>query len=105
MAASKKKISGPPPPINNEPSLRVSKKCTQIPYTVIGCRTFSEILLPLQSLMTVLLPTTCDPSTLSAHNPFPDNAVYLKHIEDVVEVGTVIFLTTISILHYFGTFG
>ena len=53
-------------------------------YVNITCRNFSEILLPLQTLMTVTLPSSAEVST--SHDPFPDDAVYIKGIEDVVEV-------------------
>ena len=43
---------------------------------------FSPILLPLQSSMTVTLPSSTD--SLSNHNPFPGNLVFIKRFEDTV---------------------
>ena len=43
---------------------------------------FSPILLPLQSLMTVTLPSHTVGST--NHDPFPMNQVHIKDLEDTV---------------------
>jgi len=44
---------------------------------------FSQVLVPLQSLMTVNLPITVD--TKVEHDPFPSNLVYLRCFEDEVQ--------------------
>ena len=43
---------------------------------------FSRILLPLQSSMTVTLPSSAD--SLKDHNAFPGNLVFIKGFEDTV---------------------
>ncbi|XP_025077039.1 serine/threonine-protein kinase ATR-like isoform X1 [Pomacea canaliculata] len=45
---------------------------------------FSEIMLPLQSAMTVTLPTVAGGQ--AGHNPFPDHLIYIKGIEDTIEI-------------------
>ena len=45
---------------------------------------FSKIMVPLQWMMTVTLPTT--PGENLEHNPFPRDPVYIIGVEDTVEV-------------------
>ncbi|XP_060075850.1 serine/threonine-protein kinase ATR-like, partial [Ylistrum balloti] len=45
---------------------------------------FSSIILPLQSNMTVMLPST--PGSHATHDPFPAKEVYISGINDVVEI-------------------
>ncbi|XP_060578307.1 serine/threonine-protein kinase ATR-like [Ruditapes philippinarum] len=45
---------------------------------------FTPVLLPLQSSMTVALPNKVDKS--SNHNPFPGNQVYIRGFDDTIEI-------------------
>ncbi|XP_070572431.1 serine/threonine-protein kinase ATR-like isoform X2 [Ptychodera flava] len=45
---------------------------------------FSPIIVPLQSAMTVTLPST--PGVHASHNPFPGAEVYIKEFDDTIEV-------------------
>ena len=50
--------------------------------SVFGFRNFSQILIPLQSLMTVTLPP--GEGMPSNHDPFPNTKAYIEGIEDTV---------------------
>ena len=58
-------------------SIKLSLMCT-----VFGFRNFSQILIPLQSLMTVTLPP--GEGMPSNHDPFPNTKAYIDGIEDTV---------------------
>lgn len=47
---------------------------------------FSPIMIPLQSLMTITLPNASHPPSKENHNPFPNDCIYIKGLEDTVEL-------------------
>ena len=56
---------------------------SNVPLTwPLGCRHFSRVMLPLQSLMSVSLPNA--DVTPAGHSPFPGTPVYIAGIEDTV---------------------
>ena len=65
---------------------------------VVFFSNFSPILLPLQSSMTVTLPSSTD--NLSSHNPFPGNLVFIKRFEDTVIIVYILSFTNSKDLDY-----
>lgn len=53
-------------------------------------QTFSEILIPLQSVMIPTLPSV--PGTHSNHDPFPGHWAYIAGFEDTVNICCYLFL-------------
>lgn len=64
-------------------TLSIDKAFRSLPR-LLSQSQFSKIMIPLQWLMTVTLPTT--PGENTTHNPFPRDPVYITGIEDAVEV-------------------
>lgn len=64
-------------------TLSVEKTFRSLPR-LLSQSQFSKIMVPLQWLMTVTLPTT--PGENTEHNPFPRDPVYIVGVEDTVEV-------------------
>uniref|UniRef100_T1IWR0 Serine/threonine-protein kinase ATR n=1 Tax=Strigamia maritima TaxID=126957 RepID=T1IWR0_STRMM len=70
------------PTDSNEKELSLSRHCPSL-RNVLATRNFSQIMLPLQSAMTVNLPfRNCGLLRDANHNPFPHRLVYIVKIED-----------------------
>ncbi|BFY98653.1 hypothetical protein BsWGS_01693 [Bradybaena similaris] len=68
---------------NNVTSVSLSKSFKPL-KRLLEDSNFSQILLPLQSLVTVKLPSKV--TSGMHHSPFPDNLIYIKGFEDTIEV-------------------
>ncbi|XP_023240203.1 serine/threonine-protein kinase ATR-like [Centruroides sculpturatus] len=70
----------------NDTSLSIKSNLSTLPR-LLSDGSFSKIMLPLQSLMTITLPTT-DFSLQTDYNPFPKSPVYIVEFLDKVEILT-----------------